>query len=351
MSSSAILLFACCIPVKGHLRAILYDLNRKIYHFIPNDLANILFDISGKTRDELYLEYSSDDHETLDEYFCFLEEKEVIFYGEKEMSKLFPPLSSRWEYPAIITNAILDIDENANYDVKYAIHQLELLGCAHLQLRQIGTYSLNVIEQVLQMLKDTTITSIDIFLPYSENIEAILPQMVCSHKRIQNVFIYKAPIFSLRDIERRPYGKLIFVPSDIDTGKPVQDPSYFTVNIPLYTESLCYNNYLNRKVYLDRFGNIKNAPEQTENYGLLSHNLSSIVNSQKFISLWKVCKDSIHICKDCEFRYMCVDPRVPVNKDHNNLWSFTTPCSYNPYIAKWNYEDGYVPAFKSKEEL
>ena len=60
-------------------------------------------------------------------------------------------------------------------------------------------------------------------------------------------------------------------------------------------------------------------------------------NTQK---LWNASKDKIDICKDCEYRYMCYDPRVPIERKDGS-WYYETECSYNPYIAKWSNEKGY----------
>lgn len=48
----------------------------------------------------------------------------------------------------------------------------------------------------------------------------------------------------------------------------------------------------------------------------------------------------IDVCKDCEFRYMCVDAAIP-NKRKDNSWYRSSECNYNPYISKWNNEEGY----------
>lgn len=38
---------------------------------------------------------------------------------------------------------------------------------------------------------------------------------------------------------------------------------------------------------------------------------------------------------------MCVDNRVPVKRKENE-WYMETECNYNPYIAKWKGEKGYM---------
>ena len=37
---------------------------------------------------------------------------------------------------------------------------------------------------------------------------------------------------------------------------------------------------------------------------------------------------------------MCVDNRLP-HKRKENEWYHKTECNYNPYIAKWEEEEGY----------
>ena len=43
--------------------------------------------------------------------------------------------------------------------------------------------------------------------------------------------------------------------------------NFFTINIPLLTESQQHNTYFNRKVCIDIDGNIKNSPEAAKNFG------------------------------------------------------------------------------------
>ena len=50
---------------------------------------------------------------------------------------------------------------------------------------------------------------------------------------------------------------------------------------------------------------------------------------------WKLSKDIIEKCKDCEFRYACSDCRVKTLKESNSLFSKPPYCKYNPYTGKW----------------
>jgi len=67
------------------------------------------------------------------------------------------------------------------------------------------------------------------------------------------------------------------------------------------------------------FGNIKDE------------NLRSVVDSVDFQLLWNANKDKIEVCKDCEFRYMCVDSSPLIFDINKQSYNRFEPCKYNPY--------------------
>ncbi|NJL76349.1 MAG: hypothetical protein HC892_16370 [Saprospiraceae bacterium] len=58
-----------------------------------------------------------------------------------------------------------------------------------------------------------------------------------------------------------------------------------------------------------------------------------------FKRAWKIKKDDVKICKDCEFRYICSDCRAYTEVD-NDLYSKPLKCGYDPYIGTWNEKNG-----------
>ena len=70
--------------------------------------------------------------------------------------------------------------------------------------------------------------------------------------------------------------------------------------------------------------------------------MQDAINGKAFRQKWDINKDEIEICKDCEFRHMCLDCRVFID-DPNNAYSRPSKCGYNPYICKWEGEEGFVP--------
>jgi len=70
------------------------------------------------------------------------------------------------------------------------------------------------------------------------------------------------------------------------------------------------------------FGNIKDIT------------LAEAIEKPDFKKYWNINKDKIHVCKDCEFRYICTDYRAYV-KDPKDILSKPLKCSYNPYEGNW----------------
>jgi len=124
-----------------------------------------------------------------------------------------------------------------------------------------------------------------------------------------------------------------------------QSSRLFSINIPNFTESQNYHNYFNQKIYIGPKGEIKNAPECEDIFGnILDLNsideLNKIISKKDFQKYWTVNADLCDVCKICEFRYMCVDNRIPTKRS-NGSWYYKEECSYNPYIGKWRGEEGY----------
>jgi len=110
-----------------------------------------------------------------------------------------------------------------------------------------------------------------------------------------------------------------------------------------FNEASFYNTYFNKKISIDINGKIKNSPACSKSYDNIREiTLLEVMGKPGFKDLWHITKDKIDVCKDCEFRHICSDCRAFI-KDPENIYSQPAKCTYNPYIAKWEGEEGYVP--------
>lgn len=327
-------LFANCKLVKGHTRGVIYDLQRNNIYPIPLSLVHILEQEGTTTFDKLLDTYGSENEETLQEYFAFLMEKELIFFHDKP--ELFPPMSDFWDEPFEVTNSIIDFDEiraDRLTEIKQAIGTTPIKG---VQIRIFKEVSLEELDLVLATIKPVGLNSLELMLPYSEQLSLEDLSALClKYPYLFTVTIFNAP--EEYHYSNGAFGLIFFLKDRALSEKScgVILPDFFTINKKTYTESIDHNSCLNRKVSVDKKGNIKNCPSMTDSYGHVSDtSFKEALSVPSFKQHWKLNKDKIHVCKDCEFRYICTDCRAYV-ENPNDLRSKPLKCGYNPYTGEW----------------
>lgn len=304
--------------VLGYNRSCIYDLPRQKYDFVPNEVINTLRDNINCNISDLNNRLDNNDKIWLK----FLMENEYCFLVPDFFIDSFPEINFKWESPANITNAIIDLD---NLECGRNFKYFEEINCKHILLRFVKNYSADeIVNFLFSTFNDLTFKSVEVVLPFN----------LKSNKK-NNHIIFKKIIDNIEQVT-----SIKFFEEKIETD--IFTP-YLSVNIGIYTEALLKNVYFNGKIYIESKGNIKNGIETKEILG----NFFKIKNSQHLIKkiknskLWGICKDQIDVCKDCEFRYMCIDNRVPQERNNGSFY-YKSECSYNPYISKWKGELGYL---------
>lgn len=330
-------MFSCCITVKGASRSIICDLQRNSFEFIPNDLYKIIFLLSKMNISSIKEKYNNKFDDTIDEYIEFLLENEFGFYCSKDELALFPDLDLEWDYPAQITNAIIDLNKSSSYSLLNVIQQLETLNCKDIQIRIFDMLDYDQIEKVISYSDGSRIKSIELLISYNENItDKDLFALSKKYTRIKSIVIHSSHKDEIVTDQQRNY----FIPiqyrkqkiiSEQDCGRvSVKD---FSINNEMFTESLKFNTCLNRKISINTEGEIKNCPSLKKSFGNIENmKLSDVCKLNDFRKLWDINKDKIKICKDCEFRYICTDCRAYL-KDKNDIYSKPLKCGYDPYTT------------------
>jgi len=329
-------LFACCLPVKGAMRSTICDIQRNDFSFIPNGLYDILMEHKLKTLGEIKNIFQNQYDETIDEYYQFLEAQEYGSWCEKEELEIFPALDLTWEEPHEITNAIIDQNNRSNHDYQSIINQLEELACNHIQIRFFEEVSYTKLEEILKLLENSRILSVELTYPENSLISLKeLESLIQQYPRVNMVFIHSSENF---EIAKNPPGQsanIVFITDKITgadhCGKI--NHKYFSINIKTFTEAQKHNTCLNRKISIDTEGNIKNCPSCNKNFGNIKvTKLNAAINKRGFKDLWYISKDQIEVCKDCEFRYICTDCRAYI-QNPENIYSKPATCQYDPYTA------------------
>jgi SPASM domain peptide maturase of grasp-with-spasm system len=333
--------FSDCIIVKGYSRSVIYDLTRKNYEFIPNSLFEIL-DRGVIDVNSCYASIKENDYHILDEYLLFLVDKEYIFEIENYEDALhFPSLDLNFEYPSKISNAIIDYSGDDEL-LKTILKSLGNLNCNFIVIRILCIVDLIDLRKLLDYFEGSVIFSIDVIMNYEKTITLKnLQEVIKDYARINVISVFESPIVLFNNtFVNNGMGNLFFTKSIYDRNliPKIRDERNFAVNIKLFTEAIHFNTFYNKKIYISEEGAIKNSPYSTIIFGNVLHDdLSDVIDTGSFKSLWNMKKDYTLICKDCEFRYMCVDSRVPEAKVKSH-WSFQHPCGYNPYEMKWNLD-------------
>jgi SPASM domain peptide maturase of grasp-with-spasm system len=331
-----------CVPVEGRNRSIIYDLIRNDYHHIPNELYKVI-----ASNDVLSSETFND--ELSKEWLNLLLKEEILFEIEStNEKKLFPKLDTNFYTPFSITDIIIHAD--INMEVLTIFQDLDIRNVSII----VEKYNTEVLINLLQEISKLEIDSISLLLieedinytyDIFENLSIVdqLFNILLFKSTCTNILENKIKLFSIVDV---PY-------SYIEYSSNVF-PEKVGVNFDHFFESYNHHNYFNQKVYIDKQGTIKNGLNNNESFeninSITKEDFLKLIGSKKFQKLWNVKKEDTLICKDCEFRFMCVDPRVP-KQNTKGQWYHNKECNYNPYLSKWKNEDGYRTLMESGVDI
>ena len=250
-----------CVFVEGFSRGLVCDLQRQGFYIIPKDLASIALKFNGKRIKLIYEEYGDDNRETLDQYFTFLQENDYVFLSEhREDTRRFPLLNLLNKRYETIENAIIDIDDNSDFDVLQAIDQLTELNCKYLQLRYFKRISENEFLSVLDHINETELVNIEFIFPFYEGcISFDFEKTFLLNQRLGAIIIYNCSFTELRSYQEGLF-KVYYTSENINGHSHcgIVHPSYFVSTASLYVDSKTSNSCLSKKVSLDVKGYIKN---------------------------------------------------------------------------------------------
>jgi SPASM domain peptide maturase of grasp-with-spasm system len=216
------------------------------------------------------------------------------------------------------------------------VDQLSDLLCVNIEFR-CTELKLNDFQLLLDSFKNSVLESVVIRMDYSNYCtDEFIQKVIKQRSRIKHVYLYNSPLNN--EGEQHTFIK--------DIADYINDCGYvykdnFTINQPFFFEGQSCNTCLNKKATIDFDGNIKNCPAMNLTCGNVKEDkIKDVITTSEFQEMWNITKDQIEVCKDCEYRYMCLDCRAFVDNP-DNMYSHPSRCNYNPYIAKWKGEEGF----------
>lgn len=332
-------LFSNILITKGVERVLISDLQRNKSELFPLEFADIINELKEKSIEDVISIYGIDSRDFVIEYIDILLEKEYGFVTKDDWDKNFPSLTYEYSVPNKITNAFLEIDDLAvlnNINLS-----LSNLGTEHIVIHYNKLLTVQDFRFIEDSFKMTTITSIEIFSLYYNDINGIFLKSLdqfCS--RVYSLVFYncKKIIFKPKDIYKFSTS---FSKKQIELNSCGKvDVKYFNTNITKVLEAINHNSCLYKKIGIDKDGGIKNCPAMNECFGNIKDvTLEDAINHQNFKKYWNVTKDHIEVCKVCEFRYICTDCRAYTERNYINHEELDTSkplkCGYDPYTGEW----------------
>lgn len=325
--------FQDCRLVKGFNRSSIYDFSRKRYSYITSKQASWYEEIDGWS--VARLKEKCERNKDFNEFVNWLFSQEYIFTCSEEEYRRFPPVPEKWYHPSQISNMLLYRSSKSNFNINNLIKDFEKVGLQYVQIILEDSQDLTSVLTLIKSLSLISTKSIEVIAKEDVSDFFIEHAIDLANTQITNVTITNSSAFKIcRRSDSIPFN-IIYITNDFtETLTPSSpDPLYFTVDIRLYMESRFYNNFYNKKLVVDSGDNILNRVGGEVIGKLQKGELEKVMASKSFIKYWKIGKDSIEVCKDCEHRYMCVDSRVPVYS--KGRWVFMSECRYNPYSSEW----------------
>ena len=249
------------------------------------------------------------------------------FLGYKSVSK-------RFEFPFDFIDLIYDLDR-IDDNIISQIHRFSDELIYNFHVRMFFSISMEELYEITSIIHRLGVECIEISISsLIDSDEKKLMEFLNEFPKVRWLTFYGSQQNEKYEINHQ---LIIFAEENLDVKHcGMVSPSYFRMNIPFYTLSRNHNNCLARKIAIDSKGNIKNCPSMNETYGNIRENsLREALEKHGFKKYWDINKDMIHVCKYCEFRYICSDCRAYV-EDPEDLLSKPLKCGYNPYTGEWS---------------
>lgn len=315
-----------CIPVKGFNRTAICDLQRSEIFFISNSVTDMLQDNIDKKIEVIYEEYSGYE-ELVTKNFTFLIENELGFLTDEPDN--FLDLDLEKDYLFLSDIMFLEIDDLQEFKVRL-LKEIDSLGCVQLVLLSKSKIKFDILEQVLEILKNSKLNVISVVSEYS-NDSLNIEKFFAEFPRLRDVNFFNSPEGMVSDNQwinfySGNYNEFL--------SRRISSVNNLLLNLDAFIEAQKFNLFFNRKVYISNKGDIKNYFNDEKVFGNIENDaITEIISTDSFQELWKANKDKIDVCSVCEFRYICPDNRIPIQKDEK--YFHESLCNYDPKTNTW----------------
>lgn len=316
--------FSCCIPVKGHERGAIYDLQREEIELVPNTMIDFLDYIKNKKVGSVLQEFESDP--MAKKYLDFLEKNEFVFYSN---TAFFPELSDKSinEDTSTIQFMTIILSEFTSDNLDRIIKNIIDLGVKRLHFHINNKDCMGEVHKLLNLLEYSRVTNISFSVPYQK-----ADKKLYHNNRLKTLYFFNSP---KEKVETNNEVTGIFIKiNDDKMFLPKFNIHTVNINTTAYNIAKNYNLSLYKTVFVDEYGTIKFNIADHTGYGNITDSLEDIKTMAvgRLSMLWNIKKDDIAPCNVCEFKLCCTVTHVPFKTDEG----YAVRCNYDPYNAELN---------------
>jgi SPASM domain peptide maturase of grasp-with-spasm system len=332
-------LFASTKLTKGPQRSVIQNLITGSFHTIPNELYKICKSFNGELISQIKNQFNKNQASIILDYIEWLTEFDYAeIVNVSNSNDGFIALPSTWDYPATITNAIIDFGYH-DLEMLHSIrNDLDYWNTTSIELRFFTFFELEYVLKCLELFSLGDANSLSVVLKHDNWDINSIDQLFNRFISINKLLIFDAKCDNLKSITlHNGVTPVIITTSNISASCcGIVSPEYFVNSIPFFNESQNFNSCLNRKISVDHNGEIRNCPSMPKSFGNISNtSLRNVIDTNfSFKEYWKVTKNHIDECKVCEFRNMCPDCRAYVNSS-NHITGKPTKCNYDPFTVTY----------------
>ena len=118
--------------------------------------------------------------------------------------------------------------------------------------------------------------------------------------------------------------------------KTIQTEPNFTVNRKIIMKNRLWNSCWFGKIAITADGSVLPCVFARDQIAgnVKNEELSKIIDNG-MLEFWKLTKDQIYVCRDCEYRFLCYDCRPLAYGLTGDLYAKYPKCTYNPYSGTW----------------
>lgn len=292
-------------------------------------MYKLFVDYKGKSVKELRKIFTSEFVDTCIDFFV---ENEYAFLTSQPSN--FVPVEMNGDSPSVFSSAIIASDKHSKHNYELIFDKLEAVQCKDILFRCHDHISSIDFEEVMELIQGRRFNSIQWQFPFHENLtERRLIDWCTKYPRINAIVRYNSPTDKM--VQQGSMSNVYSIKSNMTQGKVAKvKPEMFRLNQELFIEAQSFNTFYNKKLVVNERGMIKNGLNTAKEFGRFEESdLFALANNVEFQKLWDINKDKILVCKDCEFRYCCVDETIPLKVEKG--YELETPCAYDPYSQKW----------------